>query len=79
MLQENGYARLVGRMKDVIIRIGDKVFPSEIEGFFEAHPNVMEAQVQSPQSHSLTCCNVQISWGSWLGYSVDEGTPCCGN
>lgn len=47
MLQEDGYARIVGRMKDVIIRIGDKIFPSELEEFFMTHPNVMEAQVQS--------------------------------
>jgi fatty-acyl-CoA synthase len=47
VLQEDGYARIVGRMKDVIIRIGDKIFPSEIEEFFETHPDVMEAQVQS--------------------------------
>ncbi|XP_023721499.2 medium-chain acyl-CoA ligase ACSF2, mitochondrial [Cryptotermes secundus] len=45
VLQEDGYARIVGRMKDVIIRIGLKIFPSEIEEFFETHPDIMEAQV----------------------------------
>lgn len=44
VLQEDGYARIVGRLKDVIIRIGDKIFPSEIEEFFETHPDVIEAE-----------------------------------
>lgn len=47
MFQEDGYARVVGRIKDVIIRIGDKIFPSEVEEFFETHPDIIEAQVQS--------------------------------
>jgi fatty-acyl-CoA synthase len=47
VLQEDGYARIVGRLKNVIIRFGDKIFPSEIEEFFEAHPDVMEAQVRT--------------------------------
>jgi acyl-CoA synthetase (AMP-forming)/AMP-acid ligase II len=34
-------------MKDVIIRIGDKIFPSEIEEFFMEHPDILEAQVKS--------------------------------
>ena len=53
MLQEDGYARVVGRIKDVIIRIGDKIVPSEVEEFFEAHLNTIEAQVQSLKQLSL--------------------------
>lgn len=56
MLQEDGYARIVGRIKDVIIRIGDKIFPSEVEEFFEAHPDIIEAQVNLLQQLSLLMC-----------------------
>jgi acyl-CoA synthetase (AMP-forming)/AMP-acid ligase II len=35
----------VGRLKDVIIRIGDKILPTELEEFFQDHPGVQEAQV----------------------------------
>jgi len=56
VLQEDGYARIVGRIKDVIIRIGDKIFPSEVEEFFEAHPDIIEAQVHSLQQLSLLMC-----------------------
>jgi fatty-acyl-CoA synthase len=56
VLQEDGYARIVGRIKDVIIRIGDKIFPSEVEEFFEAHPDIIEAQVHSLQQLYLLMC-----------------------
>ena len=51
MLQEDGYGLIVGRTKDVIIRIGDKIFPTEVEDFFMEHPHVLEAQVK----YSLMC------------------------
>jgi acyl-CoA synthetase (AMP-forming)/AMP-acid ligase II len=46
VLQEDGYGRIVGRLKDVIIRVGDKIFPVEIEEFFVGHPDIIEAQVK---------------------------------
>ncbi|KAJ4435733.1 hypothetical protein ANN_18350 [Periplaneta americana] len=45
VLQEDGYGRILGRLKDVIIRIGDKIFPAEMEEFFTLHPDILEAQV----------------------------------
>jgi len=51
--QEDGYARVVGRIKDVIIRLADKIVPSEVEEFFETHLNIIEAQVQSLQQLCL--------------------------
>lgn len=45
ILQEGGYGKNVGRIKDVIIRIGDKIFPIELEEFFQEHPDVQETQV----------------------------------
>jgi acyl-coenzyme A synthetase/AMP-(fatty) acid ligase len=44
-LLEGGYGKIVGRMKDMIIRNGDKIFPTEIEDFFIEHPDILEAQV----------------------------------
>jgi fatty-acyl-CoA synthase len=64
VLQEDGYARIIGRIKNVIIRVGDKIFPSEIEEFLETHPDVMEAQVQS-HIELFIGCNIQPSLGSW--------------
>eukprot|EP00051_Salpingoeca_urceolata_P025371 m.456721 g.456721 ORF g.456721 m.456721 type:complete len:236 (+) comp20327_c0_seq1:1945-2652(+) len=44
-MDEQGYCRIVGRFKDVIIRGGENIFPAELEGFLLQHPNVQDAQV----------------------------------
>jgi fatty-acyl-CoA synthase len=40
-----GYVNIVGRIKDMIIRGGENVYPREIEEFLHTHPYVAEAQV----------------------------------
>ena len=42
-----GYCRIQGRIKDMIIRGGENIYPAEIEQFLHTHPKVMEAQVSS--------------------------------
>jgi len=44
-LDERGYCRIVGRVKDMIIRGGENIYPAEIEEFLYRHPAVAEAQV----------------------------------
>ncbi|KAK9530003.1 hypothetical protein VZT92_011542 [Zoarces viviparus] len=39
------YCRIEGRIKDMIIRGGENVYPAEIEQFLHTHPKVKEAQV----------------------------------
>ncbi|KAK0083234.1 hypothetical protein PV325_009117 [Microctonus aethiopoides] len=45
VMHANGYGEVVGRLKDMIIRGGENIFPKELESFFETHPDVLEAQV----------------------------------
>ncbi|KYQ51328.1 Acyl-CoA synthetase family member 2, mitochondrial [Trachymyrmex zeteki] len=45
VLREDGYATVVGRLKDMLIRGGENIFPKEIEDFLMTHPKVMQAQV----------------------------------
>lgn len=45
VLEETGHLRIVGRLKDMIIRAGENVFPVEIEEFLLEHPAVSQAQV----------------------------------
>lgn len=45
ILYENGYAKIVGRLKEMIIRGGENLFPKEIEDFLHTHPNIQEAYV----------------------------------
>ena len=44
-MDEDGYVNIVGRIKDMIIRGGENVYPREIEEFLHGHPGVSEAQV----------------------------------
>ncbi|KAF1007150.1 MAG: 3-[(3aS,4S,7aS)-7a-methyl-1,5-dioxo-octahydro-1H-inden-4-yl]propanoyl:CoA ligase [Luteibacter sp.] len=44
-LDEDGYCRIVGRLKDMIIRGGENIYPREIEEFLYGHPDIQEVQV----------------------------------
>ena len=44
-MNEHGYVRITGRIKDMIIRGGENIYPREIEEFLYTHPKVSEAQV----------------------------------
>jgi fatty-acyl-CoA synthase len=44
-MDEDGYVNIVGRIKDMIIRGGENIYPREIEEFLHTHPAVSEAQV----------------------------------
>ncbi|XP_071620343.1 medium-chain acyl-CoA ligase ACSF2, mitochondrial isoform X1 [Heliangelus exortis] len=44
-LDEHGYCKIIGRCKDMIIRGGENIYPSEIEQFLHTHPKVEEVQV----------------------------------
>lgn len=45
VLHEDGYGQIVGRLKDMIIRGGENIYPKEIEGFLDGHPDIVESQV----------------------------------
>ncbi|MFC9242615.1 AMP-binding protein [Streptomyces sp. NPDC057136] len=44
-MREDGYVRIVGRIKDMIIRGGENVYPREIEEFLYGHPKIADVQV----------------------------------
>ena len=45
VLDEEGYINIVGRIKDMIIRGGENVYPREIEEFLYTHPKISDVQV----------------------------------
>jgi fatty-acyl-CoA synthase len=44
-MDDQGYVRVVGRIKDMVIRGGENVYPREIEEFLYTHPQVADVQV----------------------------------
>ncbi|KAL7856859.1 hypothetical protein SRHO_G00157580 [Serrasalmus rhombeus] len=44
-LDKYGYCKIEGRLKDMIIRGGENIYPAEIEQFLHTHPKVQEVQV----------------------------------
>ncbi len=44
-MDKEGYLNIVGRIKDMIIRGGENVYPREIEEFFYTHPKIIDVQV----------------------------------
>ncbi|HSO31692.1 MAG TPA: AMP-binding protein [Labilithrix sp.] len=50
-MDEEGFVNIVGRIKDLIIRGGENVYPREVEEFLHTHPAVAEAQVIGVPSH----------------------------
>lgn len=45
IMDENGYCKITGRIKQMIIRGGENIYPKEIEEFLYTHPKVSDVQV----------------------------------
>jgi fatty-acyl-CoA synthase len=45
VMDEAGYVSIVGRIKDMVIRGGENLYPREIEEFLYTHPDILDAQV----------------------------------
>ena len=45
VMDEDGYVEITGRIKDMVIRGGENIYPREIEEFLLTHPDVRDAQV----------------------------------
>lgn len=45
VMDEEGYCNIVGRLKDMVIRGGENVYPREVEEYFYRHPKIQDTQV----------------------------------
>jgi fatty-acyl-CoA synthase len=50
-MDAEGYLKIVGRIKDMIVRGGENIFPAEVEQFLYTHPAIDEVQVIGVPSH----------------------------
>ncbi|XP_054463456.1 medium-chain acyl-CoA ligase ACSF2, mitochondrial-like [Anoplopoma fimbria] len=65
-LNSLGYCRIEGRIKDLIIRGGENIYPAEIEQFFFTHPKVQEVQVVGVKDERLgeqVCACIRLREG----------------
>ena len=72
-MNEDGYISIVGRIKDMIIRGGENVYPREIEEFLSKHESIESAQVIGVPDEKFgeeICAWVQLSEGEKL--SADD-------
>ncbi|MFN8925230.1 MAG: AMP-binding protein [Rhodospirillales bacterium] len=77
-LDERGYCRIVGRIKDMIIRGGENVYPREIEEFLYSHPKVQDVQVigvPDPRYGEEVCAWVRLRDGETM--TADELRAFC--
>ncbi|CAD6998222.1 unnamed protein product [Ceratitis capitata] len=58
ILEADGYGRIVGRLKEMIIRGGENIFPKEVEDFLNSHSKIIEAHVIGVPDERLgeECC-----------------------
>jgi len=68
-MDENGYCRITGRLKDMICRGGENVYPREIEEFLYTHPAVADVQVIG-----VPDCKYVEQVAAWV--KLKEGVVC---
>jgi fatty-acyl-CoA synthase len=66
VIDEEGYCNIVGRVKDMIIRGGENIYPREIEEFLFRHPAVLDVAVvgvPDPKFGEAVCACIQLRGG----------------
>jgi fatty-acyl-CoA synthase len=68
-IDEEGYVNIVGRMRDMIIHAGEKIYPRETEVFLYSHPKIADVQVIGVPNRSVgedVCAVVKLKPGEEL-------------
>ena len=67
VMREDGYCLVVGRIKDMVIRGGENIYPREIEEFLYQHPDVEDVQVvgvPDPKYGEELCAFIRVRAGA---------------
>jgi len=78
VMDDEGYLRIVGRIKDMIIRGGENIYPREVEEFLYTHPAIREVQVFGVPDSRMgeeVCAWIQLEDGESL--TADEVKSFC--
>ena len=65
VVDEEGYCNIVGRIKDMVIRGGENIYPREIEEFLYTHPKIADVQVfgvPDAKYGEQLCAWIRASW-----------------
>ena len=68
-IDAEGYCNIVGRLKDVVIRGGENIYPREVEEFLYTHPAIADVQafgVPDPHYGEQLCAWVKLKDGASL-------------
>jgi fatty-acyl-CoA synthase len=77
-LDEEGFCNIVGRIKDLVIRGGENIYPREVEEFLYGHPKIQDVQcfgVPDPRYGEELCAWVKLRPGETMG--ADELRAFC--
>jgi fatty-acyl-CoA synthase len=78
VIDDEGYCNIVGRVKDMIIRGGENVYPREIEEFLYRHPAVFDVAVvgvPDPKYGEAVCACIRLRGG--MGATEEEIREFC--
>jgi fatty-acyl-CoA synthase len=78
VIDDEGYANIVGRLKDMIIRGGENVYPREVEEFLFTHPKIEDVQivgVPDPRFGEAVCAWIRLRSGE--SAEAEEITAFC--
>ena len=67
IIDAEGYCNITGRLKDMLIRGGENIYPREVEEFLYRHPKVQAAQVfgvPDPKYGEEVCAWIQLKPGA---------------
>ena len=78
VIDEQGFASIVGRSKDMVIRGGENIYPREVEEFLYRHPKVLDVQcvgVPDPKYGEELCAVIMLRPG--IAAEADEIRAFC--
>jgi fatty-acyl-CoA synthase len=67
VMRNDGYVNIIGRLKDMVIRGGENIYPREVEEFLYTHPAVADVQivgVPDPKYGEELCAWIRLRDGS---------------
>ena len=76
VMRDDGYCNVVGRIKDMVIRGGENVYPREVEEFLYTHPDIEDAQVDRCPRRTVRRGDLRLDPDEAGSRRRSTSTPC---